>query len=264
MQAPFQEGEFPYPVKYGYSNVGIVTNGPDNWLGKTVFCLYPHQTHYAVPFDAVTEVPHTVPAKRAILAANMETAVNALWDAKPAIGDKITVIGAGVLGSLIAWLAAQIPGTDVELVDINEQRAKLASHLNVKFNLPESASLQRDLLINTSASEAGLQAALRCSGFEAKIVEVSWYGSTPVSVPLGSDFHSQRLQIRSSQVGHIALSQRARWDYKRRLALALRLLENDVLDQLISCESKFEDLPETLLAITEKNAEVLCHRVVYE
>ncbi len=264
MRAPFQEGSFPYPVKYGYTNVGLVTHGPDNWIGKTVFSLFPHQTVFAIPVSAVTAVPQDVPASRAILAANMETAVNTLWDAQPSIGDKISVIGAGVVGSLIAWLAAQIPGTDVELVDVNHRRETLAAHLNVTFKAPEDASPERDLIINASANEAGLNTALRCAGFEATIVEVSWYGNTPVTIPLGEAFHSRRLNIRSSQVGHIANPQRSRWDYKRRLELALSLLKHNCLDHLVSGESKFEDLPSTLLTITDKNADVLCHRIVYD
>lgn len=264
MRAPFQEGTFPYPVKYGYTNVGLVTQGPDNWIGKTVFSLFPHQTVFTIPASAVTAVPQDVPASRAILAANMETAVNTLWDAQPSIGDKISVIGAGVVGSLIAWLAAQIPGTDVELVDIDHRRSTLAGHLNLTFRAPEDASPERDLIINASANEAGLNTALRCAGFEATIVEVSWYGNTPVTIPLGEAFHSRRLNIRSSQVGHIANPQRSRWDYKRRLELALSLLKHNCLDHLISGESMFEDLPSTLLTITDKNADVLCHRIVYD
>lgn len=264
MRAPFQDGDFPYPVKYGYTNVGLVTQGPDNWVGKTVFSLFPHQTYFAIPESAAMPVPHDVPANRAVLTANMETAVNTLWDAQPAIGDKISVIGAGVVGSLIAWLAAQIPGTDVELVDVNPRRATLAGHLNIRFSAPEDASRERDLIINASANEAGLNTALRCAGFEATIVEVSWYGNTPVNISLGEAFHSRRLNIRSSQVGHIANSQRSRWDYKRRLALAIDLLKYDCLDHLISGESKFEDLPSTLPTVTDRNADVLCHRIVYD
>ena len=169
-----------------------------------------------------------------------------------------------MVGSLIAWLAARIPGTDVELVDVNHRRETLAAHLNLTFRAPEDASQERDLIINASANEAGLNTALRCAGFEATIVEVSWYGNTPVTISLGEAFHSRRLNIRSSQVGHIANSQRSRWDYKRRLALAIDLLKHDCLDHLISGESKFEDLPSTLLTITDKNADVLCHRIVYD
>lgn len=264
MRAPFQDGEFPYPVKYGYGNVGLVTHGPSDWVGKTVFSLFPHQTYFSIPVNAAMAVPDDVPANRAILAANMETAVNTLWDAQPAIGDKISVIGAGVVGSLIAWLAGQIPGTEVELIDVNHQRAELAGQLNVNFRKPEDASLERDLIINASANEAGLNTALHCAGFEATIVEVSWYGNTPVTISLGEAFHSRRLNIRCSQVGHIANSQRSRWDYKRRLKLALSLLKHDCLDHLISGESKFEDLPGTLLTITDKKADVLCHRIVYD
>ncbi len=263
MRAPFQEGDFPFPVKYGYSNVGCVQSGPTEWLGKTVFCLFPHQTHYCVPASALTLVPECVPAKRAILAANMETAVNALWDSNPSVGDKITVVGAGVVGSLIGWLAAKIPGTHVELVDINDERATLAHSFGLHFKRPENASTQRDLVIHASASEAGLQTALACAGFEATIVEVSWYGTKHVSIPLGGIFHSQRLTLKSSQVGQIANSQRSRWNYKRRMTLAISLLDNECLDRLVSGENHFSELPDTLSKVTLADSNTLCHCINY-
>ncbi|WP_088921690.1 zinc-dependent alcohol dehydrogenase [Granulosicoccus antarcticus] len=263
MRAPFQEGDFPFPVKYGYINVGLVEAGPEHLLGKEVFCLYPHQSRYIVAADAVTPIPSNIPAARAVLCANLETAINALWDAQPNIGDRITVVGAGVVGCLVAWLAAAIPGCEVELVDINRHREPIAQELGVDFKLPAQASHERDLVIHASASEQGLQTALELAGFEATILELSWYGDKAVSIPLGQAFHSQRLQIRSSQVGQIAPAQRSRWDYQRRLALAMRLLEDATLDCLISGESDFRTLPETLGQLVSKGENVLCHRIRY-
>ena len=267
MRAPFQEGEFPYPVKYGYCNVGIVEQGPAELTGKTVFCLFPHQDRYVVPVEAVTAIPAHVPAARAVLCANLETAINALWDAQPGIGDRITVIGAGVVGCLVAWLAARLPGTEVDLVDIDSSRAELAEKLGARFCLPADTRMDRDLVIHASASEAGLTTALDIAGFEATILELSWYGDRAVSMPLGQAFHSRRLQLRSSQVGHIAPRQRARWDYRRRLALAMNLLDDELLDQLISGESDFEQMPHTLENLQSKDQsgarDVLCHRIRY-
>jgi len=264
MRAPFQEGDFPAPVKYGYINVGRVEEGPDSLCGRSVFCLYPHQTQYIVPSSAITLLPPEIPAERAVLTANLETAVNALWDASASIGDRITVIGAGVVGCLVGWLAAGIPGCDVELIDVNPERKSVCQALGLNFSLPDNAQNDRDLLIHTSATQSGLATALNLAAFEATILELSWYGDQSISIPLGGTFHSKRLQLRSSQVGQIAQSQRSRWDYKRRLMLALSLLKEDSLDNLISGESAFSDLPETYHYLFTKGRHSLCHRIKYD
>lgn len=263
MRAPFQAGDFPWPVKYGYCNVGRVEQGPASWLGQNVFCLYPHQDHYVVPVTAVTRIPAEVPAERAVLAANLETAINALWDSEASIGDRISVVGAGVLGCLVAWLAAGIRGCDVELIDINPSRQAIAKRLGAGFALPENAQGDRDRVIHASASEQGLQTSLRLAGREATVVELSWYGDRGVNVPLGEAFHSQRLQIRSSQVGRIPSHQQARWDFGRRMQLAISLLQRAEPDVLISGESDFRDLPDTLPTLLAEGADVLCHRIRY-
>lgn len=264
MRAPFQEGDFPFPVKYGYINVGRIEHGPDELIGQDVFSLFPHQTRFVVPIANVTVLPKNIPAERAVLCANMETAINVLWDAQPAVGDRISVIGAGVLGCLVAWLATQIPGCEVELIDINPERATIADELGVVFRLPTQASNERDLVIHASASEQGLDAALNIAAFEATVIELSWFGSKPVAVALGGAFHSKRLQLRSSQVGHIAPTQRARWDYRRRLALALSLLQDSRLDNLITGESHFNDLPKTFRFLMGKGRNTLCQRIRYD
>lgn len=264
MRAPFQEGEFSFPVKYGYINVGIVEKGPDELLQKHVFCLYPHQTRFNVPAHAVTILPSNIPPQRAVLAANMETAVNALWDAQPNIGDRISVVGAGVLGSMAAYLAAEIKGCEVQLIDVNPDRASLAETLGVEFAKPHNASANRDLIIHASATGAGLDTALSLAGFEATVLELSWFGSQRTSITLGGSFHSQRLQIKCSQVGHVATNQRARWDYARRLRLALSLLDDSRLDALVSGESEFARLPETLQWLSATGNTSLCHRISYD
>src|SRR6185437_5324565 len=230
MRCPFQEGEFPAPVKYGYASVGIIEAGAASLLGRRVFCLYPHQDRYVVPESAVLPVPDSVPDARAVLAANMETALNGLWDAAPRLGDRIAVVGAGVVGCCVAALAARVPGTQVELIDIDPARAALAASLGCRFARPEAATPEADLVIHCSGSAAGLATALRLAGFEATVLELSWYGAGDVAAPLGEAFHSRRLSLRSSQVGAVATAQRARWSHRRRLALALDLLADPVFD----------------------------------
>jgi NADPH:quinone reductase-like Zn-dependent oxidoreductase len=263
MRCPFQEGDFPAPVKYGYASVGIVEAGPAALVGERVFCLHPHQDRYHVPASAVVPVPSGVPDSRAVLAANMETAVNGLWDAAPRIGDRIAVVGAGVVGALVGALAARLPGATVELVDIDPARAALAAALGCRFAAPADAAPDADLVIHASASEAGLATALRLAGFEATVLEMSWFGARPVAVPLGEAFHSRRLTLRSSQVGAVATAQRARWDLRRRLALALELLADPVYDRLLAGECRFADLPEMMARLAAAPGGALCQVVRY-
>lgn len=263
MRAPFQEGDFPGPVKYGYASVGVVEAGPASLLGRRVFCLHPHQDRYVVPAEAVTPVPDAVPDARAVLAANMETAVNGLWDAAPRLGDRIAVVGAGVVGGLVAALAARLPGVSVELIDTNPARAALAATLGCRFAEPAQATGDADLVIHASGHPDGLTTALALAGFEATVLEMSWYGDRPVSVPLGEAFHARRLILKSSQVGAVATAQRARWSYQRRLALALDLLADPVFDALLSGESAFDDLSRTLPRLVEAPAGALCHVIRY-
>jgi threonine dehydrogenase-like Zn-dependent dehydrogenase len=264
MRAPFQEGEFPAPVKYGYANVGVVEDGSPDMRGRTVFALVPHQTRYVVPASAVHEVPATVPASRAVLAANVETAINGLWDARPHIGDRIAVVGGGTVGCVCAWLARRIAGCRVELVDTNPRRAAIAGALDVPFSAPDGAARSADVVLHASGSPGGLALALGLAGFEATVVDLSWYGSQPVTLPLGEAFHAGRLTIKSSQVGHVADSQRARWDARRRMRLALDLLADPALDVLITGESDFDTLPETMANLAASPGDTLCQRIRYK
>lgn len=264
MRAPFQSGDFPGPVKYGYSNVGVVEQGARDWHGRAVYALYPHQTHYRVHVGDVIPIPGNVPPQRAVLAANMETALNGTWDGSPGAGDRISVVGAGVVGSLVAWLCARIPGTQVQLIDIDERKAFLGDAFGVQFCAPDEAEGERDLVFHASASESGLATALSIAGFEARVVEMSWYGDREIRLPLGGAFHAKRLDLRSSQVGSVSPSHRPRWDHKRRLTLALSLLEDDCLDVLINSESHFRDLPETLERLCRGGDDTLCERIHYD
>ncbi|WP_206785117.1 zinc-binding alcohol dehydrogenase [Amycolatopsis sp. MtRt-6] len=261
MRAPFQEGEFPGPVKYGYLNVGVVEQGPAHLEGKTVFCLYPHQTAYVVPASAVTPVPDSVPPGRAILAGTVETAVNAVWDARPRLGDRIAVIGAGMVGASVAKLLSGFPATRVQLVDVDPAKADIAAALGVGFSTPEEALGDCDLVVHASASEAGLAKALELLAPEGEVVELSWYGDRRVSVPLGENFHSRRLVIRSSQVGTVARPDRS---YAQRLAVALDLLADPAFEALVSGECMFEDLPSVLPRLVANELSALCLRVMYQ
>ena len=263
MRCPFQEGEFPGPVKYGYASVGRIVSGPAQLQGRRVFCLHPHQDRYVVPMDAVTLLPDAVPDSRGVLAANMETAVNALWDATPRLGDRIAVVGAGVVGCMAAALAARLPGVQVELIDTDPRRAQVAARLGCTFAAPEKATVDADLVIHASGSPEGLATALGLAGFEATVLEMSWYGDRPVAAPLGEAFHARRLTLRSSQVGAVATPQRARWTPRRRMSLALQLLADPVFDILLTGTSPFEDLPATLARLATTPDGALCHVVTY-
>jgi len=263
MRAPFQEGNFPAPVKYGYSMVGRVERGPDALTGRMVFVLHPHQTRFIVPADDVHVLSDGTPPSRVVLAALLETALNGVWDARPHVGDRIAVIGAGTVGCLAAWLVSRIPGCDTELIDINPRRATVARALNVRFAEPSAAARDADLVIHASGTPEGLALALDVAGVEAPIVELSWFGDRTVPLSLGGAFHARRLTIASSQVGRIAPSQRARWDTRRRMQLVLRLLRDPHLDVLISGESEFEDLPEVMAQLALAPGDTLCHRIRY-
>jgi threonine dehydrogenase-like Zn-dependent dehydrogenase len=263
MRAPFQEGDFPGPVKYGYLNVGVVEEGPPQLLGRTVFCLYPHQTAYIVPARAVVEVPDGVPPARAVLAGTVETAVNALWDAAPLLGDRVTVVGAGMVGCCVAALLARFPGARVQLVDTDPGRAAVAGMLGVEFAQPADAAEGRDLVVHASTTSAGLQRSLDLLATDGTVIELSWYGDKAVSLSLGGSFHTRRLSIRGSQVGLVSPARRASRTPADRLALALDLLRDPAFDALITGESRFEQLPEVLADLAAGTLPALCHLITY-
>ena len=263
MRCPFQDGEFPAPVKYGYASVGIVAKGPRALEGRRVFCLYPHQDRYVVPEASVLPIPDGVTSERAVLAANMETALNALWDAGPSLGDRIAVVGAGVVGCLAASLASKLPATRVELVDIDPRRAAIAATLGCRFALPSDASGDCDLVLHASGSDAGLATALSLAGFEATVVELSWYGDKRVTAPLGEAFHNRRLMLKSSQVGEVATPRRARRSRRERLALALELIADPVYDRLTTGQCRLADLPQVMARLAAAPDGALCQLVRY-
>jgi threonine dehydrogenase-like Zn-dependent dehydrogenase len=264
MRAPFQEGDFPGPVKYGYLNVGVVDRGPDELRGRTVFCLFPHQTAYVVPADAVAVVPDEVPPERAVLAGTVETAVNALWDAGPLVGDRITVVGAGMVGCCVARLVGGVPGTQVTLVDVDDTRAHIAACLGVDFALPEDALGGQDLVFHASATSAGLQLSLALLAADGMVVDLSWYGDQPVQLSLGGAFHSRRLGIRASQVGDVAVARRGRRTTAERRALALDLLQDPAFDVLLTGTSTFDELPDVMARLSDGRLSALCHSLTYD
>ncbi|MGD9986253.1 MAG: zinc-binding alcohol dehydrogenase [Pseudonocardia sp.] len=262
MRAPFQEGDFPGPVKYGYLNVGVVEHGPADLAGRTVFCLYPHQTHYVVPASWVTVVPSEVPAERAVLAGTVETAVNALWDAAPLVGDRVAVVGAGMVGCTVAAVLAGLPGARVQLVDPLPARARVAQKLGVGFATPGDADGDCDLVVHTSGTGEGLARSLELLADEGEVVDMSWYGDRPVTLPLGEGFHPRRLTIRSSQVGTVA-PRRARRGFAGRRDVAMRLLADDRFDALVTSTGSFEELPVALPRVLTGEPPGLLHRVGY-
>jgi threonine dehydrogenase-like Zn-dependent dehydrogenase len=264
MRAPFQEGEFPGPVKYGYLNVGAVEYGPPELRGRTVFCLFPHQTAYVVPASSVALVPDGVPPARAVLTGTVETAVNALWDAPPLLGDRTTVVGAGMLGCCVARLLARFPGADVTLVDVDADRADVAAALDVDFALPGEAAGDRDLVVHTSATSAGLQYSLELLAPEGSVIDLSWYGDRQVQLSLGGRFHSARLGIRASQVGTLSPARSARRTTADRLALSLELLHDPALDALLTGASAFRELPEVMARLASGSLPALCHTITYD
>ena len=254
MRAPLQEGDFPFPVKYGYCAVGQVEDGPADLVGRHVFVLHPHQDHFLVPAAQASLVPDGVPARRATLAANMETALNGLWDSGAGAGDRIVIVGAGLVGLLVAALAARLPGAQVTAIDPDPSRAAILAALGARWASDGAGIADADVVFHASASGAGLRAALACCGPEARLVEMSWYGDRPVTLGLGGAFHSRRIALVSSQVGSLPPARRPRWDFARRRATALALLADDRLDALVTEELAFDDLPAALGRILAEGA----------
>jgi threonine dehydrogenase-like Zn-dependent dehydrogenase len=263
MRAPFQVGDFPGPVKFGYLSVGVVEEGPAALRGRTVFCLYPHQTAYVVPVGAVTPVPETVPARRAVLAGTVETAVHARWDLAPLVGDRVAVVGAGMVGCAVARLLARIPGVEVTLVDVDPAREPVAAALGADFAVPDDAPRARDAVVHTSGTGSGLRLALELLAPEGEVLELSWYGDQEVLLPLGGGFHSGRLSVRASQVGTISPARRGSRSTADRLTLALELLSDPAFDALLTGESEFAELPSVIAALASGELPALCHTIRY-
>ncbi|MEQ4520232.1 zinc-binding alcohol dehydrogenase [Pseudarthrobacter sp. B907] len=263
MAAPHQEGHFPSPVKFGYLSVGVVEDGPADWVGKTVFCLHPHQDRYVVPVESLTVVPENVPARRAVLTGTVETAVNALWEAGPRLGDRVAVIGAGLVGGMVAKLLRSFPLGRLQLIDVDPAKRAFADTLGVDFCHPDDALPDCDIVIHCSASQAGLERALQLVGDEGEIIEMSWYADRRITLPLGEDFHARRLSIRASQVGVVARARRHRRTTADRLELAVSLLADPVFDTFLTGTSAFSALPDVVQRLSDSSLHALCHVIEY-
>jgi len=263
MRAPHQEGEFPSPVKYGYLSVGIVEEGPAEWKNKAVFCLHPHQDRYVVPVDSLTKIPDGVPPRRAVLTGMVETALNALWEAGPRLGDRVAVVGGGLLGGTLAALLRKFPLQRLELVDVEPAKEQTAAALNIDFALPEDARADCDIVFHCSATPEGLRRSLQLAGDEARLIELSWFGDTPVSVPLGEDFHARRLSITASQVGVVARARRHRRSTAERLELAVQLLQDPAFDLFLSADTSFAELPHMIEHLAAHGDGNSCHVISY-
>ena len=263
MRAPFQEGDFPFPVKYGYLSVGVVERGPRELAGQRVFCLYPHQDRYVVPVQALSVLPEDVPARRAVLAGPVETALNALWDAPPCMGDRVAVVGGGMIGASLAALLRRFPLASLQLVDPDPAKRELAREMGVEGVTPQDAMTGCDLVYHASSTEAGLSGALAQLGDEAELVELSWFGSRDPAVPLGADFHARRLRITASQVSAIGAARRHRRSHAERMQLVLEALRDPVFDALISGESDFSELPAVVRELADGALPTLCRAIAY-
>jgi hypothetical protein len=263
MAAPWMGGTFPYPVKYGYCHVGRIEDGPAYWIGQLVFALRPHESMYVADLMDVVPLQVGLTPERAVLSANMETALNAVWDASPGPGDQILVVGGGVVGCLIAYLCAGLKGANVTLVDINPERASVATALGVQFALPQNAPTECDVVFHCSASAAGLATAIDAAGEEALVLELSWFGNREISLSLGGAFHSRQIRLQSSQVGHISATRRPRWTHRRRLQAAMGMLIDERLDVLLTHSVDFEDLPHQLPNLLSSKSQALCSLIRY-
>ncbi|MFY0614545.1 MAG: zinc-binding alcohol dehydrogenase [Hyphomicrobiaceae bacterium] len=268
MRAPFQDGDFPFPVKYGYSAAGIVIDGPPEWIGASTFALFPHQDVFSLPADRVTRLPDAIPLKRATLAANMETALNAVWDSGAAPADKIVIVGGGIVGLLITYLVAKLPGSHVYVIDVMPERRTIVEAMGATFVLAGADASDvigddADVVFHTSANAQGLAAAISACGFEASLVELSWYGDADIAVALGGAFHAKRLRLISSQVGHVATRRRARWSLARRLNAAANLLDDPLLDHLVGAAVAFDELTSQMPTIFDKAGGGLAPVIAY-
>lgn len=263
MRAPHQEGDFPGPVKFGYLSVGVVEEGPEEWKGQRVFCLNPHQDRYVVPVESLTRIPDNVPSRRAVLTGTVETAVNALWEAGPRLGDRVAVVGAGLVGGMVATLLRSFPLERLQLVDLDPSKEELANALGVEFVHPDEAATDCDIVFHCSASQQGLERSLQLAGDEGDVIEMSWYANREVTVPLGEDFHARRLSIRASQVGVVARARRHRRTNADRLNLAVSLLADPVYDAFLTGSSPFAELPAVVKELACGSRDALCHVIEY-
>ena len=261
MRAPHQVGEFNKEVKYGYLSVGKVVVGPKSMMNKMVYTMFPHQSMYILKSSLATLIPSHIPYKRALLTANMETAINAMWDSQPSIGDNTYVIGAGIVGILMAYVLSSTFGIKVTVIDNNASKKKLCKFFNIDFENNINCIKDPDIIFECSGNASVLSDLINNSTLETKICILSWYGKQQSKIKMGENCFSRRLEIIFSQVGNITPIQSKKWDNLSRRALALKLLDNKKLDSLIDKqEIKLKELPNFF---KKGNTNGLCKVVKY-
>ncbi|WNJ16800.1 zinc-binding alcohol dehydrogenase [Pontibacter sp. G13] len=244
MRVPYMRGNFEFPMTYGYSLVGKVSNHDHPLSGQMVHLLHPHQTICQVASGDAFPVPEGIPARRATLASNLETAVNAIWDSGMSTGDKILVVGFGIIGSLVARLASLFPGTEVYVAETQRKRRMMAEQMGFFLLGDHDSEVEFDCAFHCTGASGGLQTAIDQVGYEGVIVELSWYGTRGIEVNLGGDFHSKRKKIISSQVSNLPADRQGRWGFRRRKETVFELLKDPVFDAHITREIPFEELPD--------------------
>ncbi len=270
---PTLQGSFSFPVKYGYASVGRVVDagGGVNELaeGDLVFAFNPHETCYTVPATVVIRLPQELDPRIGVFAANVETAVNSLLDAAPRLGERVVVIGQGVVGLLITQLARRAGASLVITSDLYEKRRQLSRSAGADLVVdPAAESLAEhvsaltggvgaDVVIEASGQPSALDDAVAAAAHEGRVVVVSWYGTKRVELALGSGFHRKRLTLKSSQVSNLDPSLTPRWNVLRRRELAVRYLGELCLDDLISHVLPFDRAAEAYRLIDQRPAEVI-------
>jgi 2-desacetyl-2-hydroxyethyl bacteriochlorophyllide A dehydrogenase len=227
-----------YPRRYGYAWVGeVVARGSEATMavGTRVFALASHGDGHVLDEAAARPLPASVPATRATLAANLETAVTCAWDAAVDLGDRAVVLGGGVVGILTAWLLSR-SGARVVLVERSEKRRAAARVLvpGASVVAEEAPDGLADVVVEATGDPAALDAAVAWARPEGRIVVASFYGMRRAAIDLGDAFHRRRLELRASQVSSIPPRLRGRWDARRRWELVLSLLEEPALDALLA------------------------------
>lgn len=263
MRCPYQEGEFGSNVKYGYMNVGKVMNGPSKLVNRYVYTLYPHQTQYVLPLEELTFIPKLIPIKRCLLTANMETAINAMWDTLPTCGDKILIIGAGIVGFLMAYILMTIIGIEILLIDTDKEKSKIAKIFGIKFSCSIPKSYNANIIYECSGNPSVIDILSSHVNDETVICIMSWYGNSVSNINFGNEFFSKRTKILFSQVAKVSHNRDKYWNNKKRKDLAISLLNDDKLDNLIEKDMiSFHDLPE-FFSNTARHNKFFCKVIDY-
>jgi len=270
---PSLQGNFSFPIKYGYASTGRIidvgegVNGLE--AGDLVFAFNPHETCYTVPATVVIKLPEGLDPKHGIFAANVETALNALLDAAPRLGERAVIIGQGVVGLLITQLVRKAGASLIVTSDMYAKRRALSQKAGANLVVdPATESLDdrvyemtggagADVVIEVSGEPRALNDAIKITAQEGRVVVVSWYGTKRADLALGSDFHRKRLTLRSSQVSNLDPSLAPRWTIARRRQLAASYLSELLLEELISNVVPFEQAGEAYRLICEQPQEVI-------